>query len=382
MDGLEDFSYNFHGWVKFRQKYLPLASEFSGEYDYETIEEFEIHHSMDNDSGFNISIQKALSSNGATATVTLTNHKNLEDLYRRTKENLENWQEKELEMSIVLYHQYPDIHIYPERVNCVFTGDVVDIAVNQSSSTLDQGLSIKAIMGYTAASRYGINDTYSAGDSYRFVVEDLFRRLETQGYDLFYLGDPAGKLNKVLPRALIFTDKISTALNQIAKDLDMVWGWDSNPWRYSDMSLDGRYTNLGIPSNLNAINEDKHCYWTDKRDVFDVTGIHGSSGTEERINGINGLRVSGDTGHVGLIGYTKSQFTFSAIYSPAYNVGMPVFADDVRAHLTQANERAIGRINRMTINNNTVTCECSYIDPDTQFAILDADPNRTGAYLL
>lgn len=379
---MTDFAYNFHGWVKFREKYLPLASEFTGEYDYRVIDEFEIHHSLDNDSGFHISIQKALSSNGATATVTLTNHKILETIYSNSQSVLKNWQDKELEMSIVLYHQYPDIHIYPERVNCIFTGDVVDIAANQSNSTLDQSLSIKAIMGYTSASRYGVNTTYTTGDTYGFVVEDLFRRLETQGYDLFYIGDPYGKLNKPLLKPIIFTDKISTALNQIAKDLDMVWGWDSNPWRFSDMSLDGRYTNLGIPSNLNAINEEKHCYWVDKRDVFDVTGIHGSSGTEARVRGINGLRVSGDTGHIGLIGYTKSQFTFSALYSPAYNVGMPVFADDVRAHLTVADDRAIGRINRMTINNSVVNCECSYIDPDTQLAILDADPNRTGAYLL
>lgn len=388
---MTDFAYNFHGWVMFREldKYYPLASEFSNEAGtrpadkpntYTVLEDFQIHHRLNNDSGFRINIQKALVSNGGTATVTLTNHKLLERLYSRQKRLLDDWDKKQLEMSIVMYHQYPDVHLFPERVNCIFTGDVVDISVSQSSTTLDQELSFRAIMGYHAASRYWVNEIYPSGTTYREIVEDLFNRYSVLGYELFYFDDPVGKLNEVLARPLTVHDKISNVLNQIAKQFDMTWGWDSNPWRFSDMSLDGRYTNIGIPSNLNAINEDKHCYWIDKREVFDVTGIHGSSGTEARVNGISGLRVSGDTGHTGLIGYTKSQFTFNAIFSPAYNVGMPVFADDVRAHLTVQDERAIGRINRVTFNNNIVTCECSYVDPETGFAILEEDAYRTGAY--
>lgn len=352
--------------------------------------DFEMHHRLDNDSHFQISVEKALTSTGSTATVTVTNHKVLELLYTEQRSLLKKWSELNLELSIVLYFQYPNANTQSNFTNCIFTGDIVDISVGESTTTLDQNLIIKASMGYRPNLRAMVtSDTLKDGKYYTSldypttydVVLDLFKFFEPYGYELQVIEDPFNLLSKPWKRSKTLKGKVSDNLNTIAKDLDMVWGYDSNPWTLDERSLSGLYPNQ--PNNIATIYDNKHCYWVDKRAVFDVSRLHAGTGTDKpSYNGINSLRVSGDTGHIGLIGYTKAQFSFNSLFDCSYNIGMPVLADDVRAHLVEDYQRTWGRINRVSINNDVIHCECSYIDEDTGYTSLDNDGKNTGGLLV
>lgn len=375
---MSQYLYNFNGWIKIRNVNLPYASEFSGE--YEEIDDLEIHGSLDNEFTFQISVEKAITSMSDTATIKIVNHPVLEKLYSSDSNLLRNWAEKDLEVSIMLYYRFPHAQLFRDKCNCIFTGDIVDISVEESTSTTDQSLVIKASSGNNAISRAIVNTVYTKDQTYRDILFDIFRYFEPYGYGIPIVRDPDLKLSKRFGRVRSYHNKAADVLNEIAKDLDMVWGLDANPWTYQEMSRQGIYPDT--PTDLTALNKNKNCYFVDKRTVFDISGLHGSTGTEPPISGINGLRISGDTGHIGLIGRTKSQFTFNSPTEPPLNIGMPVYVDDVTAHLVQESERFIGRINRITINNNKTHCECSYIDNETGLAILDRVGRNTGAYIL
>ncbi|MDB4461536.1 hypothetical protein N9043_01150 [bacterium] len=370
--------YNFRGWIKVIGRGDDIDYGFpSGS---AVVKELELHASLDNDMSFQVSIEKALTSMSDTATITLTNHPVLEDLYTRNRGLLNEWQERDLEVSIMLYHLFPHADQYRDKCNCIFTGNIVDIAVGESKETTDQSLTIKASAGSNAALRATVNKFYTGSFTYRDVMFDLLSLYEPFGFNIPRVDDPDSKLSKFLKRGRRYDQKVSDALNDIAKDLDMVWGFDSNPWTYKEMSEVGEYPDT--PTDTNAIFRNKNCYFMDKRSTIDITGLHADTGTEPPINGVNGLRVSGETSHIGLIGHSKTQFTFNTITEPPYNIGMPVYADDAIAHLVVQEDRAIGRINRIMINNNVTRCECSYIDENTGLAILAVDGKNTGALLL
>lgn len=340
--------------------------------------EFDANLLLENSFDYQFNIEKSLTSNADTATISITNHPVLEEMYKQKKLYFEKFNEKHLEVSILLYYVYPHAELFPEKTNCIFTGDITDIYIDESENTNDQGLTLKATCGYYANLRAEINKTYPAGISYRQVVEDLFTYFNKYGHNLYTLDDPNNKLNKPLKRARSYHTKVSEALNDIAKDLDMIWGFDCTPWTYKERGPIGIYP--GIPSDPSAINRYKRAWFADKISVFDTTGIHNNTGKERSIRGINGLEINGSTGKLGLIGYTKSQFSFTKLFDPSINIGMPIFASDVGARDQYV--EFIGRINRVAINNEIMKCECSYIDEKTGLAILEKDAKNAGALIL
>ena len=340
--------------------------------------EFDANLILENSFTYSVTIEKSLTSNADTATISITNHPVLEELYKQKKAYFNKFNEKHLELSILMYYEYPHVILFPEKTNCIFTGDVSDIYVDESENTNDQGFTLKATCGNQANLRAEVNKSYNAGMSYRQVVEDLFKQFNKYGHELYVLDDPKNKLNKPLKRARSFHGKVSEALNDIAKDLDMIWGFDGTPWTYKERGPIGIYP--GIPSNPAAINRPKRAWFVDKISVFDITGMHSDTGKERPIRGVNGLEINGSTGKLGLIGYTKSQFSFSKLFDPSINIGMPVFASDVGARDQYV--EFIGRINRVSINNEIMKCECSYVDEKTGLAILEKDAKNVGALIL
>lgn len=368
---MDEFAYKFAGWLEVNERSDEgqLIKRWT---------EFDANLILDNSFTFSFSLEKSLTSTGDTATISITNHPALEEMYREKKAYFDQFRDKHLEISILLYYEYPHVILFPEKANCIFTGDLVDIFAGENSNTNDQTLTFKATAGYNASLRAEVNKSYAAGTTYRDVVTDLFTFFNPYGHSLDVIDDPNNKLGKRLPRERSYHTKVSEALNDIAKDLDMIWSFDSNPWTYHERGPVGIYP--GIPSNPAAINNTKRSWWADKISVFDVTGLHANTGQERPIRGINGLEVNGATGHLGLIGYTKSQFTFSKLFDMSVNVGMPVFASDVGARDQYV--EFIGRVNRVSINNEIMQVECSYIDPDTELAVLEKDGKNTGALLL
>ena len=309
-----------------------------------------------------ISIDKSITSNGDTASISIYNHQILEAMYRQKYGFLKRFFEHDYEVDIMQWYEKGHADIDDYHVQCIFTGDLDDLSIKEESSNTDQALELKCTSGKRVSTRTLINKKYSSGISYRAVVEDIFRLLPN--YELTVLDDPLNKLNKPLKRARTYHGKAIDALNDIARDLEMTWGFDANPWllahRRSD-STDPQPQTISAP---------KHCYFVDKVSVFDVLGV----------NGKGAHVVNGSTGRTGRIGYTKSQFTFSHLYDPVLNIGMSVNASDFGT-MNEATE-FIGSINRMSINNNMMSLECQYIDPSTGLAVIEEDKKNTGALVL
>lgn len=368
---MPQYAYKFAAWLEIneRDENGNLIKRWS---------EFDSNLIMNNSLTFSYSLEKSLTSYGDTATIRVVNHPVLEQMYREKKMYFDKFRDKHLEVSLMFYYEYPHVILHPDKLNCIFTGDLVDIYTEDSSSTTENALVIKATAGYEASLRAEVNKNYSAGMPYRDVITDLFTYFNKYGHELSLIDDPTNKLNKPLKRSRTFHTKVVDAINDIAKDLDMIWSFDSTPWTYQERGPIGIYP--GIPSNPAAINNRKRSWFADKISVFDVTGLHANTGLGTPYRGINALEVNGSTWHTGLIGYTKSQFTFNKRFDPSFNVGMPVLAADVGA-INQYVE-FIGRINRISYNNNDMHCECSYLDPDTGLALLEKDGKNTGSLLL
>ena len=341
-------------------------------------EEFDANLIQDNSFNYTVSIQSTLTSNSDTCEITIPNHPELETLYRDKKAYFDKLNEKNLEVNVLLYYINPHATLFPDKTHCIFTGDLTDIYVSENSTPTDQSLTFKCTHGYRAALRAEVDKSYPAGTAYRNIVLDLFNFFTPYGYGVPQIDDPNNKLAKLTKRPRTFHGKVSDALNSVAKDLEMIWSFYSNPWTYQERGPVGVYP--GIPSNPAVINNPKKCWFCDKVSVFDPSQIHSTTGKERSVRGINGLEVNGSTSKLGLMGYTKSQFTFTKPFDPSLQVGMPVFAADVGAR-NQYTE-FVGRINRISINNEIMNCECSYIDDDTNLAVLEQDGKNTGALLL
>lgn len=308
-----------------------------------------------------ISISKSITSNGDTATVEIWNHRIIEQMYAEKLAFFDRFFKKQYEVDIMQWYECGHADRDDAHVQCIFSGDLDDISIRDDTSVSDQALSITATSGKRAALRVIANKKYSAGITYRDVVIDIFQMF-APGYELAVLDDPFGKLNKRLPRARTYHEKAADVLNGIARDLEMTWGFAENPWRLSERRIGGTDPTTGF--------KPKHAYFVDKASVFDISGLHGSTP----------IACNGSTGKLGRIGYTKSQFTFSHLYDPPLNIGMPVAVSDFGT--MKDGVEFIGRVNRLNISNDTVQIEAAYIDPETGLAILDEDKSHSGALVL
>jgi hypothetical protein len=318
-----------------------------------------------NHNDINIAINKSITSNADTCTIDIWNHRIIEQMYRDKKVFFDRFFEKDYEIDVMQWYECGHADIDDKFVQCIYSGDFDDIYVKDDSSITDQALSINSTAGRRASIRTVLNKKYPAGTAYLAIVQDIFTLFQP-GYELTQLDDPNNKLSKTLPRARTYHRKAVDVLNDIARDLEMTWGFAENPWTLAQRRIGGSDPTTG--------NDPKHCYFVDKISVFDISGIHGAVYQE----------CDGSTGKLGRIGYTKSQFTFEHLYDPPLNIGMPVEVSDFGTmnHPADIATAFRGRVNRMSINNHTVHLECAYINPDTGYAVVENDKKHAGALVL
>lgn len=312
------------------------------------------HH---NDIDF--SVEKSITSNADTANITVYNHRILEQMYSEKYMFFKKFHEKDYEVDLMYWKECGDANVddLGSHVHCIFSGDLDNIYPSSNGSIKDQSVSFDLTAGRRASTRTITNKKYPAGTPYRVIVQDLFSHFV--GYNLSVLDDPLGKLNKTTLKSRTFDGKTSTLLNSIATDLEMTWSFDSTPWLLSDRRIGGT-GNTTLPP--------KNCYWVDKTSVFDVAGV----------NGIGPHNVNGSTGKRGRIGYSKDQITFETSTDPILNIGLLVNVSDYGTMNDAVDFQ--GRINRMSINNDSTSIEASYYDNGK--VILEFDKKNAGAFIL
>lgn len=306
-------------------------------------------------------IQKSITSNQDTASITIQNHRLIEEMYKDKYFFFKRFHEKDYEVDLMHWHQCQDAEADDggTHVHCMFSGDLENLYPAGSDSITDQALSFDMVAGKRTAIRSITNKSYPAGTPYRVIVQDLFGTFV--GYNLSVLDDPFNKLAKTLLKPRTFHGKTETLLNSIATDLEMTWGFDASPWLLSDRRIDGAGTsNFNIPL--------KNAYWVDKKSVFDVAAR----------NGIGPRILNGSTNKQGRIGYSKDQITVTHGSDPMLNIGILIQVSDYGT-MNEANDFT-ARVNRMSINNETTTLEASYY-VDGQ-VILEEDKRNAGSFVL
>ena len=348
---MPDFRYHFQIWVELWEvddlgnRFTPandsITAQFNGTQDVD------------------VSIDKSISSNLDSAQITIHNHIALEKMYSQKLIFFQEFFKKDYEIDILMFHRCPHFTDSPQSAQCIFSGDLDDIYASGDGSITDQSLVLNLTAGKRASVRSIVNTKYPAGTSYLDIVIDLFTFFG--GYDLTLIDDPLNKLSKITPKPRTVHGKVSDILNDIARDMDMTWGFDSNPWTLGERRAGGTDGTTGFNR--------KRCYWVDKKSVFDVLGV----------NGVGAHNLNGSTGKIGRIGYTKSQFTLSHIYDPVVNIGMSINASDFGT----MNEAVdfLGRVTRMNVNNDIMSLESSYIGDDG-LAVINFDKKHTGGWVL
>ena len=314
-----------------------------------------------------IRIEKSITSNLDTATITIHNHPILEQMYDQKKAFFDNMNEKFYEVDIFqYYHCNTDNEVTRERNQCIFTGDLVDLSVTESSEITDQALNLSLVAGQRASLRTIVNKAYTSAQIYDNVIADLLDQFT--GYDLTVVDDPFNKLFKNLPKTRTVHKKVSEVLDDICRDLEMTWGFDA-----------ARYN---INTTTSGYLKSKGLYFVDKASVFDSLP---SEDPADFNNGVGPHELAASTGKIGRIGYAKSQFTLTHLTDPALNIGRSVRASDYgtlnAASDLNTGDAFFGRINRMSINNNTTYIECTYIDEDGN-AIIENDKKNSGSLIL
>lgn len=305
-----------------------------------------------------VNIQKSITSNSDTASVVIHNHPMLEQMYADKRNFFTSLNENSYEVDILLAYlceENPnDEESFPR---CIFTGDLDDVVVNGDSSITDQSVGLNLTSGRHSSIRTVINKKYPAGTTYLAVVQDAFSKF--LGFDAPLISDPLGKLNKTLLRPRTVHIKASELLNNIARDLEMTWGFDAAKW-----------INTTTASGENAL---KACYFVDKESVFDPLGYYGAGPHY----------CDGSTGKIGRIGYTKSQFSFTHSVDTVLNIGVEVHASDFGTmNFPDDIQNAFkGRVNRMSISDDVCTLDATYIG-DNGRAIIEHDKKNAGAWVL
>lgn len=304
---------------------------------------------------YSFSIQKSITSNPDTASVTIYNHWMLEEMYRNKYMFFSKFHENRYEVDILHYWVCGDYNNPNgvDHVHCIYSGELDDINPSSSGGITDSSLSFTSTAGKTLLQREVVNRKFSAGATYRDVVDDIFTNLN--GYALMTLDDPFNKMNKPLPKDRTFHGKAETLLNSIATDLDMTWGLDCNPWKANNFNAEWQ--------------NPKRAYWVDKRSIFDSYGNAG----------VGPFDVNGSTGKKGLINYSKSQVTFEHANDVRLNIGRSYVVSDIGT-MNDATEFRV-RLNRLTMSESGSSCEGSYISP-VEGVILEKDKAGNGAYIL
>lgn len=298
-----------------------------------------------------VSIQKSITSNPDTANIEIYNHRILEKMYSERLLFFKNFFEKDYEIDVIQWYQ-PIHDDNPELCQVIYSGDLDDIYANEDSSNTDQALVLTSTAGRRASIRTRVNKKYPAGTTYLAIVQDMFTFFNPS-YQLTVLDDPLGKLAKALPKPRRFHRKVVDVLNDIARDLEMTWGFAENPW---------------VITNPLASSGPKTAYFVDKRSIFDISGIHGE-----------GPHVCNyQTGKKGRVGYTKSQFTFNHLYDHPLNIGTSVAVSD--AGTMKDVGFFIGRVNRISISDTDMHIECAYVEDG--LAVIERDKKHAGALVL
>ena len=309
------YVYEIHAWAVSKDgKRLAKSPLLSGDY-YDSL-------------SISVNISKSITSMNDTATVTVMNHPVIE----------------EINQDIGLLHTILNINIEVDIAihtltggnkgagRCVFTGDLVDIYPKEDISVTDQALVMSLVAGHRATHENISNVRYAKGTSYRTIVEDLMNSMV--GYKLTVIADRYNKLDKELLSSRTFHGKTITLLNDIAKDMEMTYGFDSANWKTS--TIDGDKYAL------------KHCYWVDKNAYFDVMLL----GNFPRF-------ANYKTSKHGRTGFTLNKITFKHATDALLNIGLPMLvSDEGTLDISQA---LAGRIDRMTINNNVTSIEMTLL---------------------
>lgn len=296
-------------------------------------------------------IQKSITSNPDTADIEIFNHHILEQMYSDKLGFFRRFFEKDYEVDVLLWYEQPH-ESDPNFAQAIYSGDLDDLYAREDSSNTDQALVLKSTAGRRASLRTRVNKKYPAGTPYLAIVQDMFSFFNP-GYQLTVLDDPLGKLNKTLPKPRTYHRKVIDVLNDIARDLEMTWGFGENPWTIGNST-----TALGP----------KTAYFVDKRSVFDLSGIHGTNPHE----------CNGSTAKKGRIGYTKSQFTFNHLYDHPLNIGAAVAVSDFGT--MKDGVEFFGRVNRLSISNTDMHLECAYLEDG--LAVIERDKKHAGALVL
>lgn len=310
-----------------------------------------------------VSIDKSITSNADTATVTYHNHPSLEQMYFEKKAFFDRVNERFYDVDIFLYHDGAlDTEADRHRNTCIFTGAITDIQVANNTSITDSSVAFSLTAGGNTSTRTITNRKFAKGTTYLNVVNALLAQFTA--YDAT-VSDPNGKLNKVLPKARTIHKKTAEALDDICRDLEMTWGFDAI---------------IAHQRTADIQNSRKTIYFVDKVSVFNHTNNPAAIANA----GVGPHDIDGATGKMGRIGYTKSQFTFDHLTDCTLNIGRSVRVSDFGTMdaASDLNNEFLGRINRVSINNNTSHIEATYIDPATGLAILENDKKNTGAKVL
>lgn len=305
-----------------------------------------------------VTIEKSITSTSDTATISVHNHVVIEELYKNKRALFENFGDREFEVDIMVWYENDPESLGTRQNHNMFTGSVDNISIPNDQSITDKSLTIQATSGREDALRTLLIKRYPSGTSYKEIVYDCFDQFN--GFDLAVFDDPDGKLNKKLIRPKTYHQKVSDVLNDISRDVDMTWGFSYVPW-----TIPQRFGVGGDPS-ANIAN--KRAYFVDKRSIFDMNGIFGTGVRE----------CNGSTGKLGRVGFNKSEVTFTHLVDDRLEVGDHVAVSDYGT-MNEATEFEI-RINRMSLSNNILSIEGSYIKDG--LAVIEKDKDNSGALKL
>lgn len=313
------------------------------------------------------SISKSITSNADTATITIHNSEALESFYYNKREGLAALTENFYDITMYQWW-YEDVGVdlaKRQKNQAIFTGSLTDIQIVGTGSITDSSLELTLTAGGYAAVRTITNRKFAKGITYRVMVEQLLAQYTAYDY---IIDDPNGKLNKPLKKARTVHTKTSEILNTICQDLEMTWGFDAALLNVAS-----------VPADITTAR--KTIYFVDKVSTFDT--LYNPTKPANLNYGIGPHFTDGGTGKTGRIGYSKSQFSFTHLTDPALNIGRIVEVTDHGTMVFPSDAKGFfkGRINRMTINNNTTSLECSHLD-DNDLAILNDDKNGSGSLIL
>lgn len=279
-------------------------------------------------------INKALGSGQQTAIVTLHNAPIIEEIrsnyfsYIETIRN-QNWR-------VYIWAWWADSRAKTDApYSPIFIGDIYEDVNVQPQSTNDATITLRA-NSHDYIMRSGpYKKEYAAETTYREIVDDVFAyfRDQLQAVNRLVIQDFEGLLDqKKVIRPFVINRNPTETLNDICRELDMVWGVDS-----------------------------KTMYFL-KRDDFIFT-----ERLMENPKGNADVRIASASGLTSLVNFSKYQFSFSALWDNVYEIGRGIGVEEFPQINVNSDPPIAGRINSLSINldnysGHTTDVICQYFN--------------------